>query len=310
MTPSILKMIRELTATDLKNLDQKMIKTMEEVGELSKWLLAYQGAFATTHRGVVARKKILEEIADSYICILSVAHEMGFSDDDLQEMILEKLKKWAERQTRELNANFPVPFEIHVTVRTDNIPSFRDACALIGVKPIVLDLQNQSGTSILQDVMTSSTLLGTNPQAYQEMERISEDLASRGFTVLRQKIETAPWHPSAPSATHMEPKMPENCYFEAHFGVLSNDDKKGDLHDIAVKTGAHLSRNIFKRVSEDSYKVMLTARRYTGTREDFEEYASSVRTALVEGGFEVEKTITEFSVFDTRVSHDASWINS
>lgn len=308
-TPSILKMIEDLTATDPKTLEQKTLKTVEEVGELAKWLLPYMGAFATNHR-FAGKRKILEEVADVYICIQSIAYEMGFSEEEFQEMVVEKLKKWAERQARERNANFPVPFEIHITVRTDDIPSFRDACTLIGVKPIVLDLQDQSGASIFHDVMTSSTLLGTNPQAYQEMERISKALGDRGFQILRQKIETAPWHPSAPSKTHIDPVMPENCYFEAHFGVLCSDDQKDRLHAIAVEKEAHLSRNIFKRLSEHSYKIMLTARRYTGTREEFEVYASSVKAALLEGGFEVEKTITEFSVFDTRVSHDASWINS
>ena len=104
--------------------------------------------------------------------------------------------------------------------------------------------------------------------------------------------------------------MPKDCYFEAHFGVLCTEAKRKDLQQVAEKVSGHLSRNVFKRIDADLFKIMLTARRYDGTREDFQEYVDVVLLELKNASFDVDKTITEFAVYDTRVNHDASWISS
>jgi hypothetical protein len=308
MHKSTLDTLRTLSAADTKTLSQKTLKAAEEVGELAKVVLPFEGAFATTHR-FVDRRRILEEVADGILCLRSVAYDLGFDDSEIEDMVIHKMRKWAELQAREHKANYPVPYEFHITVHTSEIERFKGTCAALGVKPIVLDLQNQQGESVMHDVMTSSTFMGDNPGAYNEMERIAVGLTEAGFKVVRKKIETVPWHPAAPEAHEGNtPPMPKDCYFESHFGVVCTTLRRGELHGIAKQLDAHLSRNIFKKLDGDSFKIMLTARSYEGTATQFKQRVADIEATLKEMGFDVDKVIVEFSVYDTRVNHDSSWI--
>jgi len=310
MHKSTLDTLRALTENDSKTLSQKALKAAEEVGELAKVVLPFEGAFATTHR-FVDKRRILEEVVDVILCVRSVAYELGFDDAEIEDMVIHKMRKWAELQSRERKANYPVPYEFHLTVRTSEIDRFKGTCAALGVKPIVLDLQNQEGESVMHDVMTSSTFIGDNPGALQEMERIAVGLTEASFEVVRKKIETVPWHPAAPDASvHVTeiPPMPKDCYFECHFGVICNAMRRGELHGIAKLLDAHLSRNIFKKLDGDSFKIMLTARSYEGTATQFKKRVEDIEATLTEMSFDVDKVIVEFSVYDTQVNHDSSWL--
>lgn len=312
MNKSTLDMIRSLTSRDSKTLCEKALKTTEEVGELAKVVLPFEGAYATTHR-FVDRRAILEEVADVILCARSVAYDIDFDDSEIEDMITHKAKKWAELQARERKANYPVPFEFHITVRTKEIERFRQTCAALGVKAIVLDLQDQEGETVMHDVMTSSTFMGDNPGAHNEMERIAGGLKRADFEVVRKKIETVPWHPAAPDQKDVLEKdqpMPKDCYFECHFGVVCDDERREDLQALAKEVDAHLSRNIFKKLEGGTYKIMLTARSYQGSATAFQGRVESIKNLLDERGYDVDKVITEFSVYDTRVSHDSSWISA
>jgi len=300
--------IRTLTKSDFKSLTQKALKSCEEVGELAKVVLPFENAYATTHR-FVDKDKILEEVCDVVLTTLSVAYELEFNDDDIDAMLNRKIKKWAEMQHRETKADYPVPYEIHITVTTDDIPKFKNICDDIGVKPIVIDLQNRSGVSIMDDVMTSSTHVGNNNSVYIEMKRISDAMVEYGLTVLREKIETVPWHPAAPSNDHADKTMPKDCYFEAHFGVLCTNETLPKLGKLAKNTGSHLSRNAFKKHDDGRVTMMITHRRKDCTSETFANAVEAIKQTLAEE-FEVKKVIVEFSVFDTKVNHDATWITN
>ena len=139
---------------------------------------------------------------------ISIAYSIGFEDSDIEEMIYRKSQKWSEIQSREKESSFPLPFEIHITVdgcemrdpiffdrKKFDIDQFKVACNKIGVKPIVLDLEANS--TIIKDHMTSSKHFGDNKSAYLESQRIFEELEKFGFDVVRTKIETVPWHPTA-----------------------------------------------------------------------------------------------------------------
>jgi len=309
MHKSTLDTLRSLTKTDNKTLSQKALKAAEEVGELAKVVLPFEGAYATTHR-FVDRRRILEEVVDVILCVRSVAYELGFDEAEIEDMVIHKMRKWAELQHREQKANYPVPYEFHITVRTKEIDRFKATCAAVGVKPIVLDLQNQDGESVMHDVMTSSTFIGDNPGALQELERVAVALSEANFDVIRKKIETVPWHPAAPDIGKdgQVPAMPKDCYFECHFGVVCDDARREELQELAKACDAHLSRNIFKKLEDDMYKIMLTARRYDGSATKFQERVRNIEAMLKEYDFDVDKVIVEFSVYDTKVSHDSSWL--
>jgi NTP pyrophosphatase (non-canonical NTP hydrolase) len=310
MRDTTLATIKDLSLADKKTLSQKALKAAEEVGELAKVILPYDNAPATTHR-FVETDKILEEVSDVMLTVLSIAYELGYTNTDIDQMMLEKSKKWLDLQTRDGLVPGQIPYEIHVTVREpDDIEHFRKVCHTIGVKPIILDLQNSTGTSVIKDVMTSSTFFGNNRLAYRECTRIALLLKENGFNVVREKIETVPWHPAAPSRTHMNPMMPPNCYFECHIPVVIEDNSADQLwlRNFAGQHGCHLSRNVFKRNNDGTVTQMMTYRDFNGTREGVAAYVDAILINL--GHRRPEKTITEFAIYDTKVSHDAAWLTN
>lgn len=315
MTPDLIAYIRTLTAQDTKTLSQKALKTVEEVGDMAKCVLPFENAAGTTHR-FVERRRIMEEAVDTVLCSLSVAFDLGFSDEEVLEMFWAKANKWGSLQARESGMRYPVPFELHVTVASAaSAQAFRQACQELEVKPIFLALQDGQGETVLHDVMTSSIFLGDNRGALDELERIAKGLSERGLEVVRRKIETVPWHPAAPALSNGVSQMPPGGYFEAHFNVLveSRDDKhalalREQLFGLVHQHGAHLSRNVYKQLSARAFTVMATLRSYSGTREDFDQRRDALAQALQAQGFKTEKLITEFSLFDSKGSHDASWL--
>jgi len=112
--------IKSLSIKDKKTLSQKALKTCEEVGELAKAILPFDSAPGTNHR-FIDREKILEEIADVYLSTISIAHSLNYTDEEIGDMIQKKAMKWQEIQSKEENASFPLPFEIHITVDLNGV---------------------------------------------------------------------------------------------------------------------------------------------------------------------------------------------
>jgi len=308
--------IRHLTSNDKKTLSQKALKASEEVGELAKCVLPFDNAPGTIHR-FVGRKKIIEEVCDTILTVLSIAYELEATDDEIEEMLNLKSKKWADLQAREGKVKYPIPYEIHITVdfnesfdtlsSKDKLEYFKENCLDIKIKPILLDLHLKDG-AVFKDLMTSSVFMGDNRGAFQEMKRISDGLNLKGWKVIREKIETIPWHPAAPSEKHQQPIMPEHCYFECHLNVCAPTSRLEELAQIACEFGARKSQNIFKKVNDDIVNIMITYRDYEKVFEKFKSHLDKIKNKLSNEGFEVEKEIVEFSIYDTKMSHDAEWI--
>lgn len=310
MDTNLLDYIRVLSERDTKTLSQKALKTVEEVGELAKKVLPYEGAFATNHR-IVSREGIIEEVADVMLCVLSIAYDLGATHEDIAAMMSDKAACWSDLQSRDNGGKFPLPFEIHITVRLDDnsaIDGFRQACTEIGIKPIILDLQSKQGASVMTDVMTSSKHYGTNTSALDEAQTICGKLIMRGFDVVRTKLESVPWHPAAPQRPSH--KMPKDCYFESHIPVNINPTNTSALSEAVAKhnLNVHVSRNAFKTLPDGNVVVMLTYRLYDGYAGRFKDDVDEIVHCLTEDGFNIGKVHTEFAVYDTSVSHDASWL--
>lgn len=320
--------IKDLSIKDKKTLSQKALKLVEEIGELARVILPYDSAHGTNHR-FTDRDAILEELVDIYLTNISISHSLGFTDEEFNDMLVKKTEKWGSLQAKEEQATFPLPYEIHVTVEADSflesISEFKEDCKDIGVKPIVIDLEINDG-SILKDVMTSSKFFGDNRTAYEESERIVKSLRDKGYKVVRNKIESVPWHPAAPQDKdkdhplwHGDP-IPNGCYFESHIGVSIYPNQKEDLetfirstltngHLIELSGTAKLSQNFFKKSNDGSRFVnMLTYRSNMCERPKFELEVKGIQQLLKEEGFDFEKVEVEYAVYDTNVTHDAKWI--
>ena len=325
MSKYINDFIKDLSIKDKKTLSQKTLKLVEEVGELSRVILPFDSAPGTNHR-FSDRERILEEVVDVYLSNISIAHSLGFTEEEFNEMLNKKTDKWAKLQLKEAEVTFPLPYEIHVTVDTSenffecDIDGFKSKCQEIDVKPIVLDLEMKEGT--LKDVMTSSKHFGDNRTAYEEANRIANKLTSFGYKVVRNKIETVPWHPAAPTFKTGEP-IPNGCYFESHIGVVISPDEKESLQEfvqglndrcteagrIEIGGTCKLSQNFFKKSKDGSKFVnMLTYRDNMTCREDFEHGVEAIKWSLDKCGFEFEKVEVEYALYDTNVNHDSKWI--
>lgn len=321
--------IKKLSIKDKKTLSQKALKLVEEVGELARVILPYDSAHGTNHR-FTNKQEILEELVDVHLSNISIAHSLGFSDEEFNNMLVKKSEKWSKLQAAEEKAEFPLPYEIHITVDTSDmrdtilfdrkpfdIEQFKVACNEIGVKPIVIDLEINE----LKDVMTSSKFFGDNRTAYEESERISNELFEFGFEVVRKKIETVPWHPGAPVISTGK-EIPNDCYFESHIGVIITKDEKEMLNEFVNSTltngdiielsgTAKLSKNFFKKADENGNFVnMLTYRSNMCGSSKFKLEVEGIKHLLNEEGFNFEKLEVEYAIYDTNVSHDNKWITS
>lgn len=310
MNKNLLDFIRTLSEKDTKSLIGKACKTSEEVGELAKAILPFENAAGTLHR-FSDKKKVLDSAADVILCALSIAHDLKFSDEEIEEMLHKKAKKWSEIQTKESGVKYPLPYEIHITVqRPTNMLVFKMACEELNVKPLVIDLQKDEEV-IMQDVMTSSVHYGDNRSAYDTAMGLRYDLSMKGYCVDRVKIETVPWHPAAPSRDDDKYVMPQDSYFESHLRIKTNNDKSNlnFLERTAKKFNAHLSRNFFKKLNDNEYIIMMTLRSTDKTRERFKEIVDELKHYLTLTGYIVDKVEVEFAVYDTKISHDKAWID-
>jgi hypothetical protein len=313
MRQDLLAYAKALSLADKKSISQKVMKLMEEAGELAKAALPFDNAYATTHRFVTSQK-LLEESVDSILVSLSVIYSLGFDDADMEDMFKRKADYWAELQAREdlLADKTPkgIPYELHITVaEAPDVDAFKTACRDAEVKPILLDLQTRNN-DVIRDAQTSSVVFGKNTDALAALEAQAKVLEAHGLTVVRKKIETVPYHPAAPSRNHAAPVMPKDCYFECHFGVKTQEGAPMEqLRALSRELGCHMSRNVFKRSSEHVI-VMLTYRDYEGPYENVTETVDNIAASLRLSGYQVDKEIVEFSLYDTKVHHDAAWLKA
>ena len=198
-------------------------------------------------------------------------------------------------------------YEIHVTVKHADRDYFVTTCRNLNVKPILLSLQNKDGVHMVDDVMTSSTIKGSLSDCENELNRISSGLKSAGLDVVREKVETWPFHELVPNKEN-NLSIPRGCYFESHVNILCCDELMPELASICKKYNFHLSRNIFKDLGNGNYNIMATYRDYNSKLEDFQEYLNTA-VSEIKSRFTVEKLIVEYAIKDSNYTHDDVWIN-
>lgn len=176
-------------------------------------------------------------------------------------------------------------FEIHITVRTDNVPWFRRVCRENKVKPLLIALQLDLEEDVETQVMTSQRLKGNLDDLCREVDRIHSVLS--GFDILRTKVETSPETPKGLPA----------IYREAHLEV--NRKKLRDFPEL------HLSANAFK--ADDKLR-MATFRERGLTARQFTRRVLLLRKALELQGVEVSRVIVESVIWDTNEDLDNNWL--
>jgi hypothetical protein len=276
---------------------------MEEAGELAKAILPYEGACGTNHR-LPNRDKIAEECADSMLVAYSIMKSMQLSDDEIVRMIQKKTDYWQFLQDNEHLAKLDdLIFEMHVTVdHIKDLETFKTDCAELGVKPIILDLFTDGET--IKDMMTSSHYKGTTKGATEYSRDLVRRLTEKGYKVVREKIETVPWHPASKVA-HLQN---EKKYFEAHVAFSPLADEQC-LNHFRRKFNVRFSANTMKK--GDRSMQMGTLRRPSEVGID--QFTELLNTVISEMRMlfreePMEKPVIEYALFDDNQKHDRKWI--
>lgn len=72
------------------------VKTMEELGEVAQAILSSKDVCGCGYKGLT-REDVLEEVADVIICATSIAEKEGFTAEELESKIFEKIEKWMRK---------------------------------------------------------------------------------------------------------------------------------------------------------------------------------------------------------------------
>lgn len=198
-------------------------------------------------------------------------------------------------------------YEIHITVKSDGeIEQFKEACATLEVKPLVVQLSNGA---VPDDVMTSSSITCTPSELRDECVRILIGLEAMSWNTVRCKIECAPFHEKV---ANLEPNdiLPSQ-YFESHIPVVMGPEQtEADwqrLRAFADGTLLHMSANAFK-VQDDIRTIMLTRRATSFSTQRFCSYIPYLCNVMAGLGFNVQVPVVEFAIFDSNRAHDNQWI--
>lgn len=197
-------------------------------------------------------------------------------------------------------------YEIHITVKSDGeIEQFKEACALLEVKPLVVQL---SEGQVPDDVMTSSSITCTPSELRDECVRILVGLEAMEWRTVRCKIECSPFHEKV---VNLEPKdILSFQYFEAHIPVrVAKAEPLDRLKAACSVLDVHMSANAFK-VDDDMRTIMITYRSTEYGALDFRRQVSSRIESINEEGFDTRQrsTVVEFAIFDSNRAHDDSWL--
>lgn len=94
---SIINNIINTSKYDIPGIDKKIIKMMEELGELSEGYLKLIKYKFTTDTEQEIKNNLREETADLFIMVMLIANDLGISMEELQAEICVKIAKWKNK---------------------------------------------------------------------------------------------------------------------------------------------------------------------------------------------------------------------
>jgi hypothetical protein len=137
-----------------------------------------------------------------------------------------------------------------------------------------------------------------------KMKELVERTEKYGARVIREKIETVPWHPAISDKNEMVGK-----YFESHIPIfLNNKEEFAKLH-LQSADNIHISKNTLKPDLDGVTKVFGTIRSLKGKSLAWHKMeVEMAEIILVSQGYRMGTTITEYAVLDSNEELDARWL--
>lgn len=201
-------------------------------------------------------------------------------------------------------------FEVHITVKNYSLEmqeKFKKTCSENACKAVLIELPYGEFSTQL---MTSSYHRGSLKQVHTQAYELSQIFARQGFDISRTKIEAMFSNKGVPEDDEeAESLSPEN-YFEFHIKVpIRNDDNLETIHRICKEHNAHLSRNGFKKIDQNSSQRFVTQRMYGMGRKVAAERFNKCVEDLKSAGYPILSTQREYAVFDSNIGIDKGWID-
>lgn len=313
MNNDIIEQIITNTKLDKKDFLSTYAKVGEETGELAKEILSYLNEPTNLHR-YSTKNNIIEECVDTILTVYSLAIKAGASQDEIEDMMNIKLSKWAtilqnEGRLKDINK---IPYEYHCTFEFDiekySISILREICNKYNSKLVILEIPDITG-KIYKEYMTTSNYYGKNSDAIQLCKDLANNLRNDGLNVIREKVETVPWHPLAPQNTDII----HDGYFEVHIELpIDNDINTYSLYElkkICTEFKAVFSQNVSKKYN-DYYVQMVTIRKYNSCRKSIENIITNFTNNLKCININVSTPLIEFCIFDTNADLDDKWMKT
>ena len=157
--------------------------------------------------------------------------------------------------------------------------------------------------------MTSSYHRGEVQTAAEAVAALTRRLRAAGFPIVRVKLEAVTTNDGVPA--HDDEPQPADRYFEYHVKLsLPADADEVLLRTVCERHTAKLSRNAFKVGRDGHSERFVTMRVYRVGRTTADARLEQLVSALAATGFRVTNTQREYSLYDSRVSLDAGWIDT
>ncbi|MGY0058924.1 hypothetical protein ACWY4P_20620 [Streptomyces sp. LZ34] len=150
---------------------------------------------------------------------------------------------------------------------------------------------------------------GTLPAARSAADHAAAGLAGAGFTVVRTKVEAAPWAEGVPVSDEDGRTLGPRYYFEHHIKLLLDAaDDAAELLPVVGAHAAHLSRNARRVRPDGRAERFVTQRCRLVGRDTAGRRLAALTAALRAGAREIVSIEREFVVYDSEEGLDAGWI--
>lgn len=198
-------------------------------------------------------------------------------------------------------------FEIHLTVEAAQAAAGADALAryadMQGMQVLHIELPRGAVTA---QPMLSWRRDGVLADCLAQVAVVEQALADRGIRVVRAKVEAAPSNAGVPQAGDT---CPPGTYFESHLKLLLADHTTlGQVTDVAIAHGAHVSRNARRVRADGCQERFVTLRSTLGGLQEMMARSQALQHALAPMVRAVLDTEIEFVVHDSNRALDAGWL--
>jgi hypothetical protein len=202
-------------------------------------------------------------------------------------------------------------FETHITVSFDN-----NLAEIDRLQQWCIDRDLQFLHILLDRGQTSSQPMltrrgrGNFNDELNIANHLAQILTTEDFSVVRIKIEAAPWNQGVPQSDVEALAHPAHRYFEHH--VKLSIESTADLlplRELAIGHSAHLSRNALQTRNDSSQERFITQRCMNMGRSKAKKQLQILVDAIESLGYNPIAIASEFVVYDSNLALDRGWIH-